>query len=154
MKPALLSIIVTAHNSEEYLVDCLDSLKFALGRNFNLCEILLINDSSSDESERIYDQFAVGYSNIRKFNVSYQNIGMVRNFAVNKCSGHYITMLDGDDLLIGASLTEILAFLSAHRPDMLITKLNEVRVEASEGEDPLYCQSNRSKSCRQGVSHS
>ncbi len=133
MKPILLSIIVTAHNSGKYLAACLCSLKLALGDNFDLCEILLINDASSDDSECIYDQFSLGYANVKKFNVSYENIGMVRNFAVNRCSGQYITMLDGDDLLIRASLIEILNFLRAHRPDMLITKLNEVLVNVPKG---------------------
>ncbi|XBS69244.1 glycosyltransferase family 2 protein [Acerihabitans sp. KWT182] len=133
MKSALLSIIVTAHNSEKYLEGCLQSLTSSLAGNFDLCEILLINDASSDDSEGIYDRFAATSANIKKFNVSYENIGMVRNFAVQKCSGQYITMLDGDDLLISASLIEILAFLSATRPDILITKLNGEKMNVRQG---------------------
>jgi glycosyltransferase involved in cell wall biosynthesis len=137
MNSKLLSIIVTAHNSGKYLAACLESLTCALGDKLDLCEILLINDSSSDDSEQIYDSFSAGHNNMVKYNVHFKNIGKVRNFAVNKCSGRYITMLDGDDLLLKSSFNEILDFLEKNNPDMLITKLNEVK------EDHLQCRLNK-----------
>ncbi len=153
MKLLILSIIVTAHNSGEYLEACLNSLTSALGEKLELCEILLINDSSSDDSETIYDRFAAGHSNIKKFNVSYKNIGMVRNFAVNKCSGQYITMLDGDDLLIRASLIEILDFLSMSKPDMLITKLNEGNITECDARRFVARRIGRNRAVREYLIH-
>ena len=127
MKQYDLSVIVTAHNCAQHLTSCLDSIKLALGDKFSQCEIVLINDSSTDATGDIYQQFAAGQNNVFVYNVAYKNIGKVRNFGVSKAQGEYITMVDGDDQLQSDSLIEILDFLDAHHPDMLITRLTEVR---------------------------
>ncbi len=127
MKPYDLSVIVTAHNCAQHLTACLDSIKLALGDKFPQCEILLINDSSTDDTGEIYQQFTVGQSNVIVYTVAYKNIGKVRNFGVAKAQGEYITMVDGDDQLQPGSMIEVMEFLGSRRPDMLITRLNEVR---------------------------
>jgi len=141
MKQYDLSVIVTAHNCGSYLISCLESIRIALGEKFALCEIVLINDSSTDATESIFASFAEGHSNIVKFNVAYKNIGKVRNFAVSKAQGEYITMVDGDDQLQPGSLVEIIEFLNNQTPDMLITKLIEVREnQPAPSPQPLLAQ--------------
>lgn len=127
MKLYDLSVIVTAHNCAAFLAPCLNSIKESLGDKFIQCEILLINDSSSDATASIFEAFAEGQSNVVCFDVAFKNIGKVRNFGVSKAHGTYVTMVDGDDQLQPESLIEIIEFLNSHKPDMLITKLTEVR---------------------------
>ncbi|WP_337263248.1 MULTISPECIES: glycosyltransferase family 2 protein [unclassified Serratia (in: enterobacteria)] len=123
----LLSIIIAAHNSANYLRDTLQSLLDALGESIVKCEILLVNDASTDNSGELLADFAQALPQARYFSVEFKNIGKVRHFAVAHSHGEYITMLDSDDQLKSGSLNEINAFLGNNKPDLLLTKLHEVR---------------------------
>lgn len=123
----VLSIIVTAHNSGEFLDWALHSLLTSLGNSISQCEIILINDASTDNSGSLLMAFAQRIEQAKCYELHYENIGKVRHFAVTQCHGDYITMLDGDDLLKPASLIDVVQFLSQHKPDLLLTTLHEVR---------------------------
>lgn len=123
----LLSIIITGHNSALTLPATLQSLDDALSNDFSNCEVLLINDSSNDNTGEILADFAHDKPQVTVYEVTFSNIGRVRQFAIDHCQGDYITMLDGDDLLKNGSLTDICHFLCQQAPDLLITKLHEVR---------------------------
>ncbi|MFC0226527.1 glycosyltransferase family 2 protein [Serratia aquatilis] len=122
----LLSVIIAAHNSGNYLRETLQSLLDALGESITDCEIILINDASSDNTEAVLSEFTQTHPQARSFNVEFKNIGKVRNFAIANSHGEYITMLDSDDLLKKGSLNEISSFLYQNKPDLLLTKLHEV----------------------------
>lgn len=122
----LLSIIIAAHNSGNYLKDTLRSLLEALGNSIKKCEIILVNDSSTDDTATLLTDFAHAIPQAGYFHVEFKNIGKVRNFAIANSNGDYITMLDSDDLLKRDSLQEVMAFLEAKDPDLLLTKLHEV----------------------------
>lgn len=123
----LLSIIIAAHNSGSYLRETLQSLLDALGESIARCEIILVNDASSDNTETLLSEFTQAVPQARCFNVEFKNIGKVRNFAIANAHGEYVTMLDSDDLLKCSSLNEITIFLEENKPDLLLTKLHEVR---------------------------
>jgi glycosyltransferase involved in cell wall biosynthesis len=123
----LLSIIIAAHNSGNYLQETLSSLLGALGNGIAKCEIILVNDASTDDTATLLADFARAVPQASYYHVEFKNIGKVRNFAIANSCGDYITMLDSDDLLKNDSLQEIIAFLEAKKPDLLLTKLHEVR---------------------------
>ncbi len=123
----LLSIIIAAHNSGNYLQETLRSLLGALGNSITKCEIILVNDASTDDTATLLTDFAQTVPQARYFHVEFKNIGKVRNFAIASSHGDYITMLDSDDLLKDGSLQEIIDFLEVKDPDLLLTKLHEVR---------------------------
>ena len=122
----LLSIVIAAHNSGNYLRDTLQSLLDALGESIAKCEIILVNDASTDNTGELLTDFAQAFPQARYFSVKFKNIGKVRNFAVANCQGEYVTMLDSDDQLKSGSLHEISTFLDHQKPDLLLTKLHEV----------------------------
>ncbi|MEL4016511.1 glycosyltransferase family 2 protein [Dryocola clanedunensis] len=121
-----LSIIIAAHNSEGTLAATLQSLTAACNHDLSGTEIILINDSSTDKTQDIIQDFSNLHAQVKAYQVDYRNIGQVRQFAVEKSSGDYITMLDSDDLLKKSALTEIIKFLKENKPDLLLTKLEEV----------------------------
>lgn len=124
--PCTLSVLVTAHNCEKYIVETLNSLKKACSGIEDAVEIVLVNDASTDNTSELLHTFAASFSQVKIFDVMFRNIGKVRNFGVSKCSGHYVTMLDGDDQLLQNSLADIVQFLQAQQPDILLAPLNEV----------------------------
>lgn len=121
-----LSIIVTAHNCEAYLEQCLNSILTPADELYSACEIILIDDSSEDSTPEICQRFSQKHSNVTFHQVKFKNIGKVRNFALEQCSGQYVTMVDGDDQMIPGTLSDILRELSERKPDVLLTRLNEV----------------------------
>ena len=51
----LLTIIIPTYNMEKYLKKCLDSLLVA--KNFDLLEVLVVNDGSKDSSSVIAHEY-------------------------------------------------------------------------------------------------
>ncbi|AVD65290.1 glycosyltransferase family 2 protein [Serratia sp. CY49633] len=122
----LLSIVIAAHNSENYVRQTLHSLIAALDTALARCEIILVNDASTDSTGAIFADFAQSVPQARYYEVEYKNIGKVRNFAIAHCLGRYVTMLDSDDVLKKGSIESIIDFLEKNSPDLLLTKLHEV----------------------------
>lgn len=122
-----LSVIIAAHNAEKTLAATLESLTTALGDARNDVEVILFNDSSEDATQEMIEQWAPRLPNALIRRVDYRNVGQVRSSAVALASGEYITMLDSDDLLKPNSLQDAVAFLRKQQPDMLLTRLLEIR---------------------------
>ena len=89
-----LSIIIPFNNGKKYLDNCLKSLSSI---NFEDYEIILIDDFSEDNSEKITKK----YKNIKYFYTSEKTVGVgnARNLGIEKASGKYIMFLDVDDTI-------------------------------------------------------
>ncbi|MFZ3390908.1 glycosyltransferase family 2 protein [Buttiauxella gaviniae] len=122
-----LSIIIAAHNCEKTIDDTFDSLINALGPAISESEIIIIDDGSEDSTAQKISSFAERFSQVIISTVNYKNIGMVRQHGVSLSQGKYITMLDSDDIIKAETLTPIFTFLHDVKPDMLLTRLHEIR---------------------------
>lgn len=125
--PKTLSIIIPAHNAEQFIQRTLSSLLKGIKGGERYCEVILINDSSTDNTEEFLRQFSLEHSEwVKLFNLDYANIGKVRNFAVQQSTGQYVTMLDCDDLILEGSLVKIIKELKEKSPDLLLTRIREI----------------------------
>lgn len=90
-----ISVIVAVYNVEKYLDQCLNSL---INQDFNNYEVLVINDGSPDNSERIIKRYESKFPHIIKYfykkNAGYSH---TKNFGIKKACGEYIIFVDGDD---------------------------------------------------------
>lgn len=139
---AFLSIIIAAHNAEDTLHATLESLQNAIGSAGDAVEIIIFNDSSDDGTQDIIEAWLPKLPHATTRCVDYRNVGRVRNSAVTLASGDYITMLDSDDRLKPGSIQDAVDFLQAQRPDMLLTRLREIRdiqkiTSTWQGFDPM-----------------
>lgn len=124
---AFLSIIIAAHNAKDTLHATLESLQNAIDGAGNDVEIIIFNDSSNDSTQDIIEAWLPAFPNAQSRYVEYRNVGHVRNSALSLASGEYITMLDSDDRLKPGSIRDAVAFLKKGHPDMLLTRLLEIR---------------------------
>lgn len=124
---AFLSIIIAAHNAKETLHTTLESLQNAIEGAGDDVEIIIFNDSSNDSTQDIIEAWLPAFPNAQSRYVEYRNVGHVRSSALSLASGEYITMLDSDDRLKPGSIRDAVAFLKTERPDMLLTRLLEIR---------------------------
>ena len=90
-----LSVIVPVYNVEPYLRKCLESL---VNQTLEDMEIIVVNDGSPDDSQKIIDEFVSDYPK-RVIGLIKENGGQAsaRNLALQYAKGQYIGFVDGDD---------------------------------------------------------
>ena len=93
----LLSVIVPVYNVEKYLEKSLNSI---IAASIDNMEILVINDGSSDDSEKIIKKFEKDYPDlVRYIKKSNGGLGSVRNVGLKEARGKYIASVDSDDTI-------------------------------------------------------
>lgn len=90
-----ISIIVCVYNSEKFLKKCIESI---LNQTFKEFELIIIDDGSSDNSEKIYRYFEKIDKRIKIIKKE-QNSGLAdaRNIGIENAIGDYIGFVDSDD---------------------------------------------------------
>ena len=89
-----LSVIVPVYNVEKYLRKCLDSL---VSQTFKDLEIIIVNDESPDNSEKIILEYAKKYPNIVSLKKKNGGLSSARNYGLKYAHGEYVTFVDSDD---------------------------------------------------------
>ena len=116
-----LSVVIPVYNSERTIENLVDRLQvFLAGRPF---EIILVNDGSADGSERIGQQLARHYSNVRF-------ISLRRNFGefnavlcgLNHTVGQYVAILDDDFQNPPESILTLVNYAETHRYDVVYSR--------------------------------
>lgn len=93
----LVSIVISCYNSEEFLPDALMSV---VEQTYDNLEIILINNGSSGDTKKIFDEFSELYSNLKwKYIELESNVGLFRAYYIgfNNASGDFIGTVDCDD---------------------------------------------------------
>ena len=90
-----VSVIVPVYNVEDYLEKCLDSL---VNQTLKDIEIIVVNDGSPDNSQKIIDKYVKKYPDLVKGFIK-ENGGLsdARNYGIKKAKGEYIALVDSDD---------------------------------------------------------
>ena len=92
-----VSIIVPVYNVEKYIKKCLDSL---VNQTLKDIEVIVVNDGSPDNSQKIIDRYVKKYPDIIKsFIKENGGQGSARNFGLTKAKGEYIGYVDSDDFV-------------------------------------------------------
>jgi len=87
----LVSVVVIAHNEEECIAGCLESV---LGQTVGVDEALLILDSSTDRTEEIASQYPVDI-----YEVEYGSIYPTKRLSVCAARNDVVLAVDGDTVL-------------------------------------------------------
>jgi glycosyltransferase involved in cell wall biosynthesis len=90
----LISVIVPIYNVEAYLRECLDSIGNQTYRNL---QIILVNDGTTDNSQKIIDEYRRTDERIVAITQDNQGLNMARAAGVKHAQGEYITFIDSDD---------------------------------------------------------
>lgn len=117
MKP-FFSIIVPAYNAEKYLNKCIDSI---INQNFDQCEIVIIDDGSIDNTNKIANQLKNKHSNIKLVTKENGGVASARNQGIKYSRGDYLVFLDADDELSSNSLIDAYNCIKIYDvPDVLV----------------------------------
>ena len=90
----LVSVIIPVYNVEHYLRQCLDSVG---AQTLSDIEIICVNDSSTDGSLDILEDYAKKDSRIQVVTQPNGGAGAARNKGLSMAKGKYLSFLDSDD---------------------------------------------------------
>lgn len=93
-KKIKVSIVIPIYNAEKYLAECLESL---IHQTLKEIEIICVNNGSTDNSQKILEEYAEKDNRINILNNENNGPGAARNFGINAASGEYIGLCDSDD---------------------------------------------------------
>ena len=119
-----LSVIVPAFNVEKWLARCLDSC-ISQDQFFDSCEIIVVNDGSTDNTESIALKYCELYSNIKLISKANGGLSSARNAGLDVALGKYVFFLDSDDWISESSFSKIL-HLTRYNPDVISIGYNLV----------------------------
>ena len=98
-----ISAILPAYNVEKYLGQCIESI---LSQNVS-CEIIVINDGSTDNTLQVATDYSTKFDNIYVFSQENRGQSTARNLGIKKAKGEYLLLLDSDDYLIENTLKNL-----------------------------------------------
>lgn len=97
MNKCKLSIIVPVYGVEKYIDKCLNSL---VKQSLKEIEIIVVNDGTKDNSQKIIDKYVKKYPDkIKSYIKENGGQGSARNYGLKKASGEYIGYVDSDDFV-------------------------------------------------------
>lgn len=100
-----ITIIIPIYNLEDYLDNCLNSIKKQTYTNF---EVLLIDDGSTDKSKQICKFYVKKDSRFKYFYQHNAGVSKARNLGLQKARGKFVTFVDGDDFLNSNHLQDMI----------------------------------------------
>lgn len=113
----MISIVIPVFNVSEYLKDSLESV-YSQGEI--PCEIILVNDGSTDDSFSICKDFKKRYPDHTVI-IDKANGGLsdARNAGINVATGEWIYFFDSDDKLVPGALIMLHGFALSHGCSMV-----------------------------------
>ena len=104
----MVSIIIPVYNVERYLERCVSSALELTSE----CEIILVDDGSSDGSGALCDRLAEGDTRIKVIHQENGGLSAARNTGIRAAAGEYLMFVDSDDFLDPAETDKMLGELS------------------------------------------
>ena len=113
----MLSIIVPVYNVKCYLTECVDSL---LEQDYKDCEIILVDDGSTDGSSQLCDDLLHKDARLRVVHQKNLGLSAARNTGLHCAKGDYISFIDSDDLVSNNMFTHLIGTLEKCNADVSI----------------------------------
>lgn len=110
-----ISIVVPVYNVAGYLERCINSI---LRQKCENLEILIIDDGSTDGSERICDNYKK-IDNIRVIHQRNSGVSIARNVGLSLAHGEWVMFIDGDDFLPDNAIEKFLLYID-HSIDIIL----------------------------------
>lgn len=124
----MISVIIPTFNRASYLAEAISSVfaqdYFEDGKSDSCWEFLVIDDGSTDETEKIVKSFG---KKVRYFFQPHQGVSAARNRGLHLSSGNFIAFLDSDDLWMTNKIRSQISYMEAY-PNAMICYTEEVWV--------------------------
>lgn len=112
----VISIIVPVYNVEEYLDECLDSIKRQTYKNI---DVILVNDGSTDASKEICEKYCERDTRFRLISQTNQGQSVARNRGMQESTGEFIAFVDSDDVIKEDMLEQLMNQMATKNIDIV-----------------------------------
>jgi glycosyltransferase involved in cell wall biosynthesis len=123
-----VSILMAVHNSSRFLDKAVDSI---LSQSLRELEFVIVDDGSTDGSDRLLDEFARRDPRIVLIRQGNQGLTRSLNTALGVARGRYIARMDSDDIAEPTRLERQVQFMNA-TPDLVASGTGVIRIDASD----------------------
>jgi len=117
MSQLLLSIVIPVYNSEKFISNTLSML---VSQGLDDCEIIVVNDGSTDLTENITKSYVAMHKEIKAVSIPNSGVSVARNTGLEIALGKYIYFLDSDDTLMPGTLLFFKTTLREKNVDMFV----------------------------------
>lgn len=148
----LLSFIIPVYNVEAYLQECVDSILYQMT---DMCEIILIDDGSTDSSGDLCDQYTEKNSAVKVIHKENGGLSSARNTGLAFARGKYVAFIDSDDKIFSDSITDILLWIKYEGADVCFLQAVKFYSDGTQedlGEDIVKVQL-KSKNREEAIKH-
>ena len=115
-----VSLIIPAYNAKDYIARSIDS---ALASDFQNLEIIIVNDGSTDDTQKIIDWYDKNYENVVSFQKENGGVADARNYGIERARGEYIAFMDNDDLIRPDMISSLYKSITKNNCDVAISPL-------------------------------
>ena len=90
----LVSVVIPAYNSENYIRECLDA---TVGQTYSCLDIIIVDDGSTDSTRDICREYSDKDQRIKLLSQPGRGASAARNAGIKEAEGTYIVFFDADD---------------------------------------------------------
>ncbi len=112
-----VSIIIPAHNAQEYFRECLETI---LAQTFTNWEAIIVDDGSTDATGEIAAEYTNKYPQIHLLTTENRGQAAARNRGIEIARGKYYFFIDSDDLIHPRFIEYLLHAAEAHSENSII----------------------------------
>ncbi len=116
MRPKV-SVIVPIYNVEGYLSRCIESI---INQTLSDIEIILVNDGSTDNSEKIIKKYAKKDKRIVALKQENGGVASAKNLGVKNATGEFIGFVDSDDWIDNSMFEKMYNCAKRENSDVVI----------------------------------
>lgn len=117
MEKGKISVIIPVYNAGPWLEECVESV---LAQSYQKLEILILDDSSEDETAQVAAKLAQKDERIRLIRREKQGVSSARNQGIEETDGEYLTFVDADDKTDRQMLERLLNCLEKEKSDIAL----------------------------------
>ena len=131
-----LSVIVPAYNAEKTIRQSLDSI---LGQTRPVDELIVINDGSTDGTEKILQEYCEAYPDCFRFRtVENGGQGRARNIGFGLSTGDWIGYVDSDDWIDPEMYERLIAAAEREKADLALCEVLAHFPDGSTAREYIY----------------
>lgn len=123
MNEPLISVIVPVYNVEKYLARCVDSI---LAQTYTNLEVILVDDGSTDASEKMCDEFAKKDVRVRVIHKENGGLSDARNVGMQEAKGGFYAFVDSDDYIAADYIAYLYNLLNTNQAQISVCGYKKV----------------------------
>ncbi|MDO4344838.1 MAG: CDP-glycerol glycerophosphotransferase family protein [Eubacteriales bacterium] len=128
-----ISVIIPVYNVEKYLAETLCSIQKQTLTDY---EVIMVNDGSSDNSQKIMDQFCQEDVRFKGYKKENEGVSAARNYGLDRAAGEYVLFVDGDDLIPRKTMEIMYRKAKEKNADMVVGAMQEFGIYGK----PVYAK--------------